>query len=48
MRNVYSLLNYGSNFTGNGDVPPYMQILSVSHVALLLQLTQLLIARVYR
>ena len=34
MRNVYSLLNYGSNFTGNGDVAPYMQILSVSRVVL--------------
>ncbi|KZT73137.1 acid protease [Daedalea quercina L-15889] len=30
MRNVYSLLSYGSNFTGNGDVPPYMQILSIT------------------
>ncbi|EPT05621.1 hypothetical protein FOMPIDRAFT_1013336 [Fomitopsis schrenkii] len=30
MRNVYTLLNYGSNFTGHGDVPPYMQILSVT------------------
>ncbi|PCH42247.1 acid protease [Wolfiporia cocos MD-104 SS10] len=30
MRNVYSLMSYGSNFTGNGDEPPYMQIRSIT------------------
>ncbi|KAH9838434.1 aspartic peptidase domain-containing protein [Rhodofomes roseus] len=30
MRNVYSLFSYGSNFTGNGDELPYMQILSIT------------------
>ncbi|KAH9917043.1 aspartic peptidase domain-containing protein [Fomitopsis serialis] len=30
MRNVYSLFSYGSNFTGNGDEAPYMQILSIT------------------
>ncbi|KZT07621.1 acid protease [Laetiporus sulphureus 93-53] len=30
LRNVYSLMNFGKNFTGSGDESPYMQILSIT------------------